>query len=388
MLKMRTAVHPEKVLNKGRVLLISKEVMHYRVSVYNYMHERFRDFGYEFSVLTSKVQSENQRPPRFAIRVVPAEYAAYRDAITEIDPTAVILFMNLKNLYFWPLMHWLKFRKTPFAFWAKGGEWDAKGSKIKRALFDYVYRLSDALLLYGEVCRPFVSPRNVAKAFVANNTVNFSAYPEITASKEEIKREFKVPFAKTVIFMGRMSAEGGRKRVDHLIDIFRGIDRDDVGLVLVGSGLSEELRSRLNPRNMMYLGEVHDPDDIQISKLCKMADVCAIPGHVGLGLNQAFYWGLPVVTEEGDHPPEIAYLKPGRNGFIVPEGNLEALKDRMLYLIDHDDVRAEFSQHAREDILADASIEGMFSGFRQCVEFLSTVHGGRARGPKEAEVRA
>ena len=57
-----------------------------------------------------------------------------------------------------------------------------------------------------------------------------------------------------------------------------------------------------------------------------MADVFAIPGHVGLGLNQAFYFGLPVVTEEGKHPPEIAYLKPGRNGFMVPENDLAALR--------------------------------------------------------------
>jgi glycosyltransferase involved in cell wall biosynthesis len=373
---------------KGRIVLVSKDVMHYRVSVYNYLHRRFREGGFEFSVLTGRVTGENQRPTRFPIRVLPPNFAAYRTALIEADPVAVILFMNLKDWYFWPLIHWLKLKNIPFAFWAKGGEWDAKGSRIRRALFDYVYRLSDALLLYGEACRPFVNPRDGAKTFFANNTVNFADYPIVTDSKDDIKREFNIPFAKTVIFVGRMGAEGGRKRVEHLIDIFRELDRKDVGLVLVGSGLSDEQRNRLNPRNTVYLGEVHDPDDMQISKLCKMADVCAIPGHVGLGLNQAFYWGIPVVTEEGNHPPEISYLKPGRNGFVVPEGDLEALKNRILYLLDHDEVRAEFSKYAREDILAEASIEGMFSGFNQCVQFLSGVNGVRTRRGKEGEMEA
>src|SRR5262249_53130942 len=161
---------------------------------------------------------------------------------------------------------------------------------------------------------------------------NFEDYPEVPQSKAEIKQEFGIPFGKIVLFMGRMRASGGRKRVDHLIDVFRGIDRQDIGLVLVGSGLSEELKARMNSRNTVYLGEVHDPNNLQISKLCKMADICAIPGHVGLGLNQAFYWGLPVITEEDNHPPEILYLKPGRNGFIVPRNDLSALRERILYL--------------------------------------------------------
>jgi glycosyltransferase involved in cell wall biosynthesis len=300
----------------------------------------------------------------------------------------VILFLNLKNWFFWPLIHWLKFKKIPFAFWAKGGEWDAKGSIIKRAFFNYVHGASDALLLYAECCRPHIQPRYRPKVFVANNTVNFNDYPTIPQSREEIKHELKIPFKKTVIFMGSMGAEGGRKRVDHLIDIFRGLERQDVGLVLVGPGLSEELKRRLNPRNTLHVGEVQDPQDLQISKLCKMADVCAIPGHLGLGLNQAFYWGLPVITEEGNHPPEISYLKPGRNGFIVPQGDLAALQERILYLLDNDEVRARFSRHAREDILSEGSIEGMFSGFQQCVEYLTGSRAIPTRESKAAEVKA
>jgi len=55
---------------------------------------------------------------------------------------------------------------------------------------------------------------------------------------------------------------------------------------------------------------------------------------------------------------------------MVPENDLAALRDRMLYLLDNDDLRAEFSRKAREDILREASIERMFSGFKECVDYL------------------
>ena len=167
-----------------------------------------------------------------------------------------------------------------------------------------------------------------------------------------------------------MGADGGRKKIDHLIDIFNEVELEGTGLVIVGSGVSSDLLGKMNKKNTLYLGEIYDPQNIQISKIFKMADLFSIPGHVGLGLNQAFYWGLPVVTEEGGQPPEIHYLVDGRNGFIVPNNNLTELKNKIMYLLRDDLVRKEFSKHAREDILRHASIDNMFQGFRQCIESL------------------
>jgi glycosyltransferase involved in cell wall biosynthesis len=55
---------------------------------------------------------------------------------------------------------------------------------------------------------------------------------------------------------------------------------------------------------------------------------------------------------------------------MVPENDVAGLKEKMLYLLDHDDVRAQFSKHAREDILKEASIEGMFQNFQRAVAFV------------------
>jgi glycosyltransferase involved in cell wall biosynthesis len=366
----------------AKILLVSNQVMHYRVPVYNYFHRRFREYGFEFVTLTDRLQKENQRHLEFRLLEMPFNFLKYKRVINEEQPAAVILFLHLKDRIIWPLMHWLKLRRIPFAFWTKGGNWDAKDSKLRYHMFNYVHGMSDALILYADACRDFIKPRFHSKAFVANNTINFADFPVVPENKADIKREFGIPFEKTVIFMGRMGEGNGRKRVDHLIEIFRGLDRKDVGLVLVGSGLNNELKARMNARNTVYLGEIHDPQDLQISKLCKMADVCVIPGHVGLSLNQAFYWGLPVVTEEGDHPPEVLYLKPGRNGFMVPKNDTTSLQDHLLKLLDHDEMRSQFSRQAREDILREASIEGMFSGFKACVDYLIALNSQKNAGAR------
>lgn len=353
------------------VLLICNKVPHYRVSVYNYLHRRFLECGWEFKVASNAMQRESKLQVKFDFREIEFKFLKYRQLINEIKPDVVLFHLHLKYRIFWSLIHWLKLKQVPVICWTKGANLDRAESKLRYHLFNYAHSLSDALILYSEKQTCYIKPRNRHKIFAANNTVNFEDYPEIKETREQIKAEFNIPFEKVVLFTGTMGIDGERKKVDHLIEIFRKLDRPDIGLVLVGGGMSDDRKARLNPKNTRYLGQIHDAKNLQISKLFKAADIFVVPGHVGLGLNQAFYWGLPAITEEGLQPPEIQYLKPGHNGFMVGENDLPGLKEKMLYLLDNDTVRTEFSRNAREDILKDASIEGMFLGFRKAVEFAS-----------------
>jgi glycosyltransferase involved in cell wall biosynthesis len=345
--------------------------MHYRVSIYNFFWKKFREHGWEFCVLTNELQRQNQNQPLFELVERPFDFLKYREEIRRFNPDAVILFLHLRDRIQWPLIHWLKLSGIPVALWTKTRNLDDPDNRLRNVFYDYLHQISDGLILYTSSLRRFISKRHHGKVFVANNTVNFEEFPEIFESKGTIKQELGIPFEKVVLFAGRIGEEKNRKKVDHLIDMFAELDRKDVGLVIVGSGLSDELRARMNPANSIYLGEVHDLENRQISRIFKMADVCSIPGHVGLGLNQAFFWGLPMVTEHGKQPPEIEYLRDGENGFIVPEDSRDNLRDRLLFLIDNDAERRRMSANARRDILEHASIETMFRGFLSCVEYIS-----------------
>jgi glycosyltransferase involved in cell wall biosynthesis len=357
------------------ILLIANRVPHYRVSVYNYLARRFRETGWVFKVASESRLRESDQTMGFEFHERSFGFARYRRLVNQIKPDVVILHLHLKIPMFWPLFHWLKWKRVPVVSWTKGGNLDRPGNRLRQALFNHTHRLSNALLLYSSVQSQLVPSRHRHKIFAANNTVNFEDYPEVHESKEEIKAALGIPYSKVVLFTGTMGVGGERKRVSHLIEIFRQLERPDVGLVLVGGGMTDNLAAGINPRNTLFLGAVHDPRNIKISQIFKAADLFVVPGHVGLGINQAFYWGLPVITEDCLQPPEIQYLQSGRNGFIVADNDVVGLRAQMFHLLDNDDLRAEFGRHGRMDILKHASIEGMFQSFARAVDYVCQSRG-------------
>ncbi len=344
--------------------------MHYRVSIYNYFFRRFKENGYNFIVRSNELQKQNTHRLEFDFKEVEFKFANYRKEINNIKPDVVIFFLHLKELIYWELTHWLKFKGIPIIYWNKAINYDDPDNKMRYRLFNYMHTISDGIILYSGEEIKHIKQKNRHKVFIANNTINFEDFPKISESREEIKSELGIHFKKVVLFVGRMGIGGGRKKAHHLINIFKEINNPEIGLVLVGSGMDQNLLGEVNKSNTIYLGEVHDPRHIRISKVFKMADVFCIPGHIGLGLNQALFWGLPAVTESGDQPPEIQYLIDGRNGFIVPNNDQAELKNKILYLLNNDSIRQVFSQNAKQDIMQHASVENMFKGFKGAVDSL------------------
>jgi glycosyltransferase involved in cell wall biosynthesis len=350
-----------------KALLISNKVFHYRVLNYNYFTRRFKEHGWQFIVRANQLQKSNPYPLEFDFQEIPFSFLAYKREIERIQPDVVILFLHLKNLMIWPLVHWLNFKGIPAVYWNKGINLEVRNPGPRNHLFYHIHSRCDAIILYSKHEIKDIQPKNRHKVFVANNTINFDSIPEVTETREQIKREFGIPFQKTVLFVGRMRP---LKKVEHLIQAFNSIDDPGAGCVIVGDSMDYDIPAMIRKDNIRFLGEVHDPANLKISKLFKMADLFCIPGDVGLGMNEAFYWGLPVVTEAGLQPPEIHYLTGGRSGFIVPENDVDQLREKILFLLRDDALRAQFSANARADILKEASIENMFRGFLDCVTML------------------
>ena len=248
-----------------KVLLISNDVLHYRISLYNYFWKRFRQEGWEFVVLTNRLRNPDAGALLFPIEEIPFKFGRYRQAILRHKPDAVILFLHLKDRIFVPLAHWLKWKRIPVAFWTKTRNLDAVASPLRGLVFDYMMRLHDGLILYSADLLKNVPPSARHKAFPANNTINFEDFPPVLESKAEIKRQLNIPFEKVVLFAGRMDVDDGRKRVDHLIEIFRDVHGRKAGLVIVGSGMKEEWKARINPQTTVYLGK------FTIRKTCRSA---------------------------------------------------------------------------------------------------------------------
>jgi len=351
-----------------KIVLISNKVFHYRVSIYNYLNLKLQDIGYELIVMTNEVQNKSPHSINFKIIIMKFGFLRYRKKISQLHPYAIIYFLHLKDIFSWPLSFWVKFRtEIKTIYWNHGVNLQDPDNKLKNMMYSVFHRNSDVIILYSENEIKFVSPKFSYKLFIANNTLNFNDFPHISKTKIQIRKEYGIDFKKVVLFSGRIV---GIKKLDDLLDIIMLLD-DNIGVVIVGDGASEEQLQKINNNNKIsYFGEVYDL--YKISSIFKMSDVFCIPGCNGLSLNQAFYWGLPAVTEDVCHSPEIIYLKNNYNGFIVPNGNLKILANKINILLSSPETYSAFSAAAEKEIMNNGNIEKMFNGFASALKFLET----------------
>jgi len=353
-----------------KILLISKGTKHYKFYVFDYFRECLKKKGYDLHLLTRKIKDVKRSiiPPSF--KEIELNFKNCKKHIKAIDPETVVLFVHLKDFSTWPLIFWLKIKKIPFVYWNHGINLQDPNNVIKNFGFKFVHNISDAILLYSPNEIKYVSSKNRKKTFVANNTLNFKSFPPVLEDKEKLLKKYGIKTKKNILFVGRIQR---RKRLDDLIDCFSKIS-SNIGLIIVGPGLKERQKIKVdNMENAHYLGAVYD--NKKVNEIFKMSDVFCIPGTNGLGLNQALYWGLPAITEEVKHSPEIYYLKDGVNGYIVPKGDIEKLKEKIEYILHNEKLYRSFSHSAKQKIKKEGSIDKMFRGFKDSVDYCLNVKG-------------
>jgi len=153
-----------------------------------------------------------------------------------------------------------------------------------------------------------------------------------------------------------------------LLAAFDLIKDENVGLIFLGPDEDKFLHQLiLNKPRLFYLGPVYGRRALEI---LSASDVSCIPGAIGLGIVDAMYCGLPVVTENVSHGPEIMYFKEGVTGYMVPAGDIASLAERLQLLLNDDELRLKMGERAREEIIKNGNIKRLASGFLECLESL------------------
>src|SRR5690606_2575078 len=128
-------------------------------------------------------------------------------------------------------------------------------------------------------------------------------YPD----KERTLAAHGIGTRRNVICVGRLQR---RKRIDQLLAAFASVRLSDAGLILVGPD-TDGLTLGIRDERVVWTGPLYGAE---LQMLMECADLYCMPGHIGLSIVDAFFFGLPVVTTDVDHAPEIAYLEHGVNG--------------------------------------------------------------------------
>jgi glycosyltransferase involved in cell wall biosynthesis len=346
-----------------QILLISNDVLHYRQKVYNYLYRRFIEDGYDFSVLANKFQKVDYHLD-FRYFERPFSVKGYIEVLKTLKPDIVILFLHLKDTVMVPLIVYCRTHGIKVIYWNIGINTKTPNARIKNAIFHCIQDSCDALLTYTPDTRKYYSARGQKKLFVAYNTLNLiDIDKKVYPSKDVIRSKYGIKEKKVILYISRMMPY---KRADLLMELFK--DRKDVAVVLVGPGFTPEQQKFCDGHsNIYYLGEKYGNE---VNEIYAMGDVFSTPGHIGLAIVEAMFWGLPVVLLKGSHAPEIYYMKQGKTGYIADDE--KDLDNYMTDLLGDDQRLQDMSEACVAEYDRECHIDRMYEGFIEAVRYCET----------------
>ncbi len=239
-------------------------------------------------------------------------------------------------------------------------------------------RSVEACVCYSDAVAEILAPHmERPRIFTAPNTLDMDALATLRKGLEEegrpsVRRRLNLPeAAPIVVFLGRLIRRKGTDMLLRAFGLLR--QRCQAQLVVMGSGPEERAMRRHVAKAGMdgvrFLGSV--PDWQSSAPYLFAGDVLLNPGYLGLSINHAFAFGLPVVSQRPPkagvrfHSPEIAYLIPGENGELAAPANPAALADAVeLVLARRESYAQNALRYAREHLALDRMVGGLEAAIR------------------------
>ena len=140
------------------------------------------------------------------------------------------------------------------------------------------------------------------------------------------------------------------KRIDDVVRIFYGIQQKlPAKLIMVGDGPEREIADQLCKdlgikSKVLFLGNTSDIDRI----LC-FTDLFLLPSaseSFGLSALEAMVAGVPVVSSNTGGLPEVN--EEGVSGYLCPIGDVKAMAEKAIYILEDRNRLAQFKQNARK----------------------------------------
>ncbi|MBI3591463.1 MAG: glycosyltransferase family 4 protein [Candidatus Melainabacteria bacterium] len=149
-----------------------------------------------------------------------------------------------------------------------------------------------------------------------------------------------------VIFVGNLSL---RKGVHYLLEAFSKLKLKNAELVLIGS-VSPEIDQFLKKYRdcYRYLGVI---PHVELCKYLSQGSVFVLPSieeGLAMVIPQAMACGLPIICTINTGGEEM--IRDNKDGFIVPIRNAEAIKEKIIYLYEHPQIREEVGRSAKERV--------------------------------------
>lgn len=272
-----------------------------------------------------------------------------------------------------------RYRRKPFILWT--GIWMRIQTPAHRLFFRltrYIYRHSNAVVVYGEHIRRYLISEGVdpGKIFIASHAIDNELYRKLVPFDTKIALRNKLeilPESKIILYLGRL--EDG-KGIPYLLEALRQCKDRDAVLVLAGDGEEREFLET-QAREMGIIDKIRFAGYVPIEKAIEYYSIAwlfVLPSITtktfkepwGLVINEAFNQGVPVVVTDAVGAAAGGLVEDEINGLIVPERDSVALGKAIDIILSQPELRASMSSRCREKIYS-WNHEKMANGFHQAI---------------------
>ena len=274
-----------------------------------------------------------------------------------------------------------KLQRKPFIIWSENWDWQRPlKTKLPLPLIRVILSHSNACLVPGTKHKEFIVSLSASsdKVFIMPNVSNLIIKEEDYVNKEKLKEKLGIENKKVILYVGRLIKKKG---VEYLIKAFGKLrkEREDVVLIIIGRGEwrdeLEALSKNLNVENIVYfMGYVEDE---LLPAYYLLSNICAVPSITyGMGdpwvfvVNEAMYFGKPVIATDAVGAA-FDMIKDGKNGFMVPEKDSDALYIAMKKIISDPELERKMGEESKRIIEERFRYEHMIGGFRKALEHIS-----------------
>ena len=263
------------------------------------------------------------------------------------------------------------------------------------------YRLTLAKEVEGCVCytegianllRPFVPESNL---FIARNTMDLSplfAQRDALAAegKTEVRHRLSIPPDDPVlVYIGRLIREKG---TDMLIETWARLTKESPAtLLIIGDGperaAMETTVSARSLQGVRFLGPLLRET---ASPWLYASDLMLMPGYLGLAVNHAFSFGLPVVSlrhppklfkesspqNRAGNGPEVEYVQSGETGLLCSGNSSESLAAGVREVLANlERYSTNALSYAQEYLTIEKMVDGLESAIRNAIRNPNTDSG-------------
>jgi L-malate glycosyltransferase len=376
--------------NAARVLAIVANVKQFRLPFYTRLTADLERRGVEFRVAYSAPDATEgtkgasiDLPDSFSrkcsrlyllggrllLQAVPLSELARADLVIIVQANGYLLN--------YPLLLASKLRIKRVAFWGHGYNHQARSDQLQERFRRLIVNLPDWWFAYTDRTSAYLRESGVAagKISVINNAVDTSAFAAEVAGVtgqelQSLRAELDVPSSAPIgLYCGSLYAH---KHLDFLLEASARIQQaiPDFVLVVIGAGPERASieRSANEFRWMRYLGPQFGSKK---AVAFRAASLFLNPGLVGLAILDSFAAGLPLITTDVRvHSPEIAYLRPGENGLMLPHDTAEYSRGVVELVLDSARLTAMGASAAESgrNFTLDAMVNNVTRGITDCLE--------------------